>query len=427
MFTQTPVCRPEPQDAYNHFARLSADQQLAVILSFPARLDETRVGLAVAAVLRDQPVLGCRFAYADGVARFAQAERATPLFTRDAEDPVAAALEAAAEPIDYAGEGVFRVDLFRGRDGDVLALRIDHVAADGQGAKQVAELLATAYSSQSWMLNDRPAAAPDRSAQRLLHRFPLAQKVSLLRSLESIRPAWGLPVAGEHPGKRHHGIATVDAESFVALHARAKAAGATVNDVVLAAFYRALFVELQPTEGRPMALNVSFDLRRYLDPADPMPAAANLSGMETARLARVSGERFSGTLTRVVAEMARLKGGQPGVASAVQLEYASRLGFRRVERMSTEPMRRGREHGVSFPFLSNLGVLDPHALAFAGTMPSRALVLPPVGHPPFMMLAPSSYVGELSLAIGYADGETDPAVVERILAGMVAELLAWSV
>jgi NRPS condensation-like uncharacterized protein len=425
VLTQTPACRPQPQDAYNHFARLSADQQLAVVLAFPGKVDETRLSLAVAAVLRDQPVLGCRFTYADGVARFMPTVRATALSTSSVEDPVATALDAAAEPIDYAGEGVFRADLFRGAEADVLVLRIDHVAADGQGAKQVAELLATAYSRQARRLDERPAPAPDRSARRLLHQFPLARKVSLLTSREAIRPAWGLPVAGEHPGKRHHGIATVDADSFAALHARARSVGATVNDVALAAFYRALFAELQPAEGRPMALNVSFDLRRYLDPADPMPAAANLSSVETAMLPRVSGESFTGTLARVVAEMATLKGGQPGVGSAVQLEYASRLGFKRVERMATEPMRRGREHGVSFPFLSNFGVLDAQALTFAGLTPSRALLLPPVGHPPFMMLAPSSYAGELSLAIGYADGETDPALVERILGGMVAELLSW--
>jgi NRPS condensation-like uncharacterized protein len=344
-----------------------------------------------------------------------------------AGDAVAAALDAAAQPLDYTGRGVFRVDLVRGADGDALALRIDHVAADGQGAKQVAQRLAAHYSQPAaTALADGAAPSPDRSARRLLRQFPLTEKVRLLQQRQAIRPSWGLPAAGEQPGRRHHGMAVIGAADFAALRVTARGAGATVNDVLLAAFYRALFAELEPPVGRPMVLNVSFDMRRYLDPADPMPAAANLSSAETALLARVDGEGFADTLARTVAEMARLKTGHPGVGAAVQLEYASRLGYRRVEELTVEPIRRGREHGVSFPFLSNFGVLDEQALRFAGVAPTRAVILPPVGHPPFMMLGPSSYAGELTLAIGYAEGETDPALVERILEGMRAELAGWS-
>jgi NRPS condensation-like uncharacterized protein len=412
---------------FNHFARLSADQQLAVVIELPTRLEEDRLRDAVASLVRQQPVLGCRLSCEKATPRFTQVDSAAALSVSQVHDGWAAALDAAAQPLDFSEGGVLRVGLFQGTNSDALALRIDHAAADGQGAKQIAALLADLYTSAHGAPRDLAGTStPDRSAKRLLHRFSLAEKISLMRSRESIRPAWGFPVAGGDPGRRGHVVSTMTAQDFSAAREKAKGVGATVNDVLLAAFYRALFTELAPTEGQRMAINVSFDMRRYLDADHEMPAASNLSSTETALLARVLDEPFAETLGRAVAVMTRLKTGRPGLSSVVLLEYARILGYRTVERMVVEPMRRGREHGVSFPFLSNFGVLEADRLVFNDAAPKRAVVLPPVGHPPFVMLGPSSYAGELSLAMGYAEGETDPALVERVVDGMVADIVTWS-
>lgn len=391
------VIRPANQDVYNHLARVSADQQLALILSFSGRLDESRLRVAVAALLCEQPVLGCRFHYDGGVARFTPGEPTTRLRVRTATQAGLEAQALAAQPLDYSGDGVFRVDLVRDGRCDVLVVRIDHVAADGQGAKQVVASLAACYRSADQLERPRRVELPDRSAARLLRRFAMGEKLRLLRSRQDVRPAWGLPIAAEGIAARHHEVARVDQEQFSLLRTRAKDARVTVNDLVLAAFYRALFTELSPKVGVPMAINVSVDLRRYLDASDPMPAAANLSGTETAMLPRLAGESFAQTLERTAVEMARLKADRPGLAAAVLLEYASRVGYSRVEKLAVAPMLRGRQHGVSFPFLSNFGVLDPEALCFGDLTPVDAVVLPPVGHPPFMMLSPSSYAGRLNL------------------------------
>lgn len=416
--------RPTPQDVYNHFARLSADQQLAVVLRFDGRLDEERLHDAVDRVLQQQPVLACRFAYEAGRARFEPAGGGAFSVTV-AADPVAAVTDAAARPLDFAGTGVFSVTLVHGDTSDAIAMRVDHVAADGQGAKCIAESLAAAYSSPRGQAECR-GAVPDRSARRLMRRFSVAARIRALRGRDTTRPTWGMPSLGGDPGTRRHALASIAAGGFSAVRASAKRSGATVNDALLAAFYRALFERLTPEEGRPMAVNVSFDMRRYLDASDPMPAAANLSSIETALLPAVAGEPFGRTLERVVEVMADLKRGTPGLGSAVLLEYSRLLGYRRVEQMAVEPMQRGRQHGVSFPFLSNFGVLDDAALAFGDAAPVAAFVLPPVGHPPFVMLGPSTYRSEMTLAVGYAEEESDGDAMRRFLAGMAADLVSWA-
>ena len=67
-------------------------------------------------------------------------------------------------------------------------------------------------------------------------------------------------------------------------------------------------------------------------------------------------------------------------------------------------MERGQRAGRTYPFLSNFGVLDPERLTLGDLTPTRAVVLPVAGHPPFGMLGASSYQGELTLSMGYARG-----------------------
>ena len=126
---------PQPQDVFNHFARMSADQQLGVVLEFPCRLDEGRLKNSVTALCRAQPVLGCRFIYNSGRPRFIPGQNDDSFSIANSPDVHAAAMDAAAQPLDYSDTGVFHVGLIRGPASDAIAMRIDHTAADGQGAK----------------------------------------------------------------------------------------------------------------------------------------------------------------------------------------------------------------------------------------------------------------------------------------------------
>jgi NRPS condensation-like uncharacterized protein len=302
---------------------------------------------------------------------------------------------------------------------------VDHAAADGQGAKRIVSRLAKRYSEDvDAACDDASAASPNRSGVRLLRRFSVGTLYHELRNATPPRPTWGIPRRGDDPGRRRFEIRTVDAERFSALRAWAKQRGATVNDVALTAWYRALFAELQPAEGVPMAINVSFDMRRYLEDGCEIPAAMNLSSTETAMLALVDGEPFETTLSRVVRETARLKEGRPGLGQAVKLELAGHLlSLKRLEGTVVEPMRRGRRAGLSYPFLSNFGVIAEEDVTFGEARTTRALMLGPAGHAPFLMLGVSSYRGELSLAIGYCDGEMSGEAIGRIADSAAADLL----
>jgi NRPS condensation-like uncharacterized protein len=417
--TAIDVPRLQPQDLFNELARYSADQQVAVVLGFEGRLDEGELVESVDELLRLEPVLGCRVARDARHVRFqpAPGDRA-PMRTIAVAEAWPAALEAASEPLAPYEGPLLGVTLVRGDDCDALVLRVDHAAADGQGAKRVAYELARVYSQVPSGSVAGASERPNRGAGRLLRRFSPLALVRELRSYRPPRPTWGVPGAGGEPGRRRHEIRTLSAPRLEAARARARARvdGATVNDLALAAFYRAMFETLKTPADAPMAVNVSFDLRRYLDPAEPLPAAMNLSSTETVLLAGRAGEDAGATLERVTALTRALKAGRSGLAAAVTLELAGRLSsLASLERRVVEPMRRGRAAGISYPFLSNFGVLESGRLAFGEAVPTRALMLGPAGHPPFTMLGVSSYGGELALAIGYCEGETDASFMSDLL------------
>jgi NRPS condensation-like uncharacterized protein len=254
----------------------------------------------------------------------------------------------------------------------------------------------------------------------VLRGFGPLKLLRALRSADAGRPTWGAPSGGE-PGGRVFELRRLAPEPFAALRAYGKRQGATVNDLVVSAVYRALFDALDAPADRPMLLNVSFDLRRYL--AAPLSAAAaNMSSVETLAIARVPGEPFDATLRRVSARLDELKQGTPGLRGAVLLEVVGRLGYGATFRAAGEPMLRGRDHGVSFPFVSNFGVLDPQRLRFGDLVPADVVVLPPASLPPFVMVGVSTWADRLTLAVGFPPDAMPREFVARVLDSAIADL-----
>lgn len=112
-----------------------------------------------------------------------------------------------------------------------------------------------------------------------------------------------------------------------------------------------------------------------------------------------------------------------GLGSVLLLETLYRVrGFHGTGRGVIEEMRRGQQAGRSYPFLSNFGVLSDERLRFGSLTPERAVMLPVAAHPPFAMLGVSGYGGELTLSLGFAEGEVAPSVPLALLGAIDADL-----
>ena len=92
---------------------------------------------------------------------------------------------------------------------------------------------------------------------------------------------------------------------------------ATLNDMVVAAIFRALIIEEKWDQQSHLRLNTSVDLRRWYLSGEQDEAIANLSAMEVLSLKDDIGDSFLTTLERVVACMESRKSSYIGLSDLI--------------------------------------------------------------------------------------------------------------
>jgi NRPS condensation-like uncharacterized protein len=211
-------------------------------------------------------------------------------------------------------------------------------------------------------------------------------------------------------------------ERTAAILAYAGRKGVWLNDVLLAAYFRALTRLFGPGEAVPAipALTVPVDLRKYLPP-DKRPRIANFSASFTMALEDGVGDSFEDTLRRVSAAASETKRGLPGLDQAAALSrVADRIPFRIIEYRLA--------HGkvpipLPPPWFIALGVLRPESFAFGPVRAERAYVLPSIGRAGgVFQLSASCFASNLTLAVCFSGEEANLAVVRRFLELLLDEL-----
>jgi NRPS condensation-like uncharacterized protein len=97
--------------------------------------------------------------------------------------------------------------------------------------------------------------------------------------------------------------------------------------------------------------------------------------------------------------MNKLKKDHPGLENAAGLKYLFSQGFVGMEKYMAESAEMGRKYNVTFPLLSNFGVID--AYSFGELEMVKGRITSPIMYPPGFMLGASTFKGEMTLSIGY--------------------------
>jgi NRPS condensation-like uncharacterized protein len=435
----TPAPSPIPSrfpavvgDQASYVLREVADQQVRMVLSFSGRLDEERLARAVRLTLDAEPVLGCRFV-----------ERAFKPFWQRRDDldevglgsvekagtagsktePSPLVLDFLTAPSDPGTDPLVQYRLVRGR-ADTLCLRLDHAVGDAAGLKDYAYLLATTYRrlGANHGFIPAPNVNANRGLRRILKQYSLASQRAAMRRSSAPRARWFYPWKGDDRGGRRFAVRTLSVDRLTAARALGIARRATVNDVLLTAYHRALSALTDQPAGVPLAVQVPVDLRHYL-PQERAGTVCNLSAMMYPAVPTYPSESFDDTLAAVVAETGRLKQGDVAVGVAAGLAVLFGAGFAVGRRALTRMFALPRS-GFANPILSNTGIIDADRLAFDGVAVKHAYVATPVEYPPGVLLGVSSFAGTLTLSLGYCEASCPRADIERLLDLIVAELPA---
>lgn len=420
-------------DFGNYVARYGIGNfQIQVIMKLDGRIDFDKLSRAVRLSVDAEPVLGCRFVEDDppywkrrediDKTEFCSMEETT-----NVEDTVQQFLESR---LDMDHDPMVKVKLIRSQEYDTIGIKLNHTCSDGAGTKEYLHLLAHIYSCidcENGEYVPKPSVRSREDHERILNTLGI-ENLELDNSVvESPRTVWPFPwKSGGCKNVTPLVICRLPAGQLDILSRYAKERGATINDLILAAMYRAMFKLSRPPYGIPMDIGLTVDLRRYL-PDNKAQAIRNLSGGIILRILRIHGESFEGTLSRVVDLMNRKKNANPGYQGASTAERAEILifhqflAFSRFVSKSSEIL--SQISTFCSPGLSNLGLISKSLIKFGEHEVTDAYVIPPVIRAPGLLIIASSYNGILTLATGYYKGSIDRKFLEKLLNKMKSELM----
>ena len=385
------------------------DNTLRFILEYPVPLKCEWLQAAVCAVVGQAEVLHAAFVPGRWGARWeCRSFTASDCFDCiHAEDARQTALERALEPIAPDGPVQLHCTLVQDARRCLIVMRISHLVADGTDGKYLLRKLCQAYEMQR---TDGHCAAlriknGSRAAEQVYMHLGWKDRLRLLND-----PRTGFssrfPMPTEEPGEPMVLYRHLPAHVMDIARQRAREAGATVNDLLLAACYHA-YAQLEGVDPHaPMAISAMMDLRRHL-PQGQSPGLCNLTGPLLQALPEGIGADFADTLTALAAQTHRAKEDRlAGLYGMPLIHGATKLLPLPLLMSAASRIYRSLSLG-----LTNIGMIDGHSLCMEGVNPVKGYFGGPIKRKPGVQISVASFDGECALCIwGYAAAGDIPAL-----------------
>ena len=412
------VIRAETWDVMQFFFSEFNDHQIHCVIRPGNRIDENRLMQACRLLSEEFPLLLSRFAVRHGVPRWESTQLSPDSMVSivSADDPEAVTDRLICRRNDESSGPQLHVFLVRGAARDVLCFVINHMLCDAAGLKELLYRLCDIYSRLKTKPNLYPAPkALPRDARQVLsalgrrRRFRLFfHRYSLSRHDDSIV----FPLAGDRNAP-FLAVHTIPEQRFLAAKKFAAAYGATVNDLILTAYLRAL-QKILP--GKSTSIQCIVDLRKYL----PDPHAkrfCNLTSNLACDIGPDIGSGFAETLLRVKAVMDEEKQRDNCLHLVSLLEFTFRV--------IPYPLLKGavlKAYRNPPLAMSNIGILDRRRLMFDGVPAQSAFMSGSIKYSPYFQLAVSTYRNEVTLSTAFHGTPEDRTAIERFLCMVEEEL-----
>ncbi len=416
-------------DIYNYIARYgAANYQIQAVMRLNGKLDPAKLKKAVRLSLDAEPVFGCRLVendppYWKRLPNIDDIDFCTFEKTYSVDDAIQRFLET---PLDMDKDPMIKLRLISSPSYDTLCLKINHSCCDGTGTKEYIQLLSSIYSvidQDKGSYKPKPRLRTRRDQDRLFDALGIKEPGAAWDpSLEGPKNLWEFPWKQGKPGTVRVAACKLPNGYINVMSKYAKARGATVNDLILAGLYRAMFKMSRPEENVPMDISMTVDLRRYL-PDQKTDAIRNFSGGFDTQLSCADNEPFERTLSRVALMMKEIKKGRPGLQSAVGLERVEKGSFFEIlSYYQTEAQNISYSDKCS-PVLSNLGLLSKDLIKFGKTAVTNAYIVPPAVSAPGILICVGTYNGVLTFTISYFEAQARGDDVNRLLNLIKNELM----
>jgi len=390
------------------------------------QLDLQKLGLAMRYLLLQNPLLACELRIERGVPRW----RHRPERARQAAPQLISTLMPEELMNDYpgtlvAGKGhTFEVRVFRNDQRDALGITVDHTAADAAGCLEIVAQLGRLYTQmqdgERFVIGE--AHKRPRSLDSVRAQLGRMQCLLSMANPGVFRARWQFPAGTTGTVRKPvYLFRHFDARCRGGLRAMSRMHNATVNDLLLAAMFRALLETLPAGQARHLPVQFTADLRRYL-PARQRGRIANLSGSGCVWLDAHRAGSFKTLAEQTHRAMQRAKERRAGTGSSFWLELLFAINLKGAGRILQRAFDASRSSGRANPLLTNFGMIDESRLTFGSLKPQHACITAPNLLAPGLVVGASSFRDRLTLSTGFDANTADPQWVGRVLDRMISSL-----
>lgn len=398
------------------------DNTIRFALQYPCILSEERLQKAVRAVIGCVPILHSSFVQDQGSLYwqihsdwqtadfFAAADTDRPLMEEAARIMV--------QPIPPSAKTQLHCTLLCSQRQSALIFRCSHLCADGMDSRYLLLKIAEAYCLAS--ADGNAGAVQVKNGSR--SSFQVFRSLGIRRLLKAVKPSLSgirlqFPYPGQEAGHARMESVCIDARTANAAHRRAKEYGATMNDLLLTAFYHALAGLPGMTPETPFCITCMMDLRQHCKEKDSA-GLCNLTGSLPTALPHGLCGSFEETLKEIAAQTQREKQSSVAGLAGTPLLYTftAILPFRTLERLSS------KLYGNMAIGLTNLGILPQDLLLLDNTAPLHVLFAGPVKKKNGMQISAIGLHGEIVLCCAGEYDDEDAVFVRHLLNEIACEL-----
>lgn len=414
-------------ERFQYLTHSGNDTTIRFVLNYPGIIDPDVMREAVKALVESVDILHSTF-FTDAHAAYWKVNKDVEEhnyfhYIRTEGDPAVTAESLSLLPVYPEDKVQLRCELVQSNEASALVLLISHLCVDGGDGKYLLNKLVEAYNL---ILTTGSA---DGLEVKNGSRAP--EKVYETKELKDLKDMMKLPFGGkttssypfptEGNGMCRMAQTTIPRETMSAARKKAKEAGASANDLLLAACYQvyASFPEVAP--GSPVGISSMMDLRRHCKDGDS-EGLANMSGGMGTGFENGVPEDFTETLTEIAKQTTAVKEDPLAGMSGLPILHTIARGIP----VWMQLVIASKVYGAMPVGLTNLGNLNCRSFALGDLIPTGGVFGGPLKKKSGMQISIISFDGECVLVCYGRYTAEDEAHIQNTLDAMVRQIGAYA-
>ena len=402
------------------------DNTIRFVLNYPGLVDPDVLRKAAKAVIESVDVLHGTF-FSDGTMAYWHmndnvGETNYFHYIETDGDPAKTAASLSLLPVYPEDKVQMHVALVQSEEKSCIVIRQSHLVVDGGDGKYLIGKLVEAYNQILATGNADALEVKDgsRAPEKVYEKLGMSDMKELMSNpLSSVETAYPYPTT--ETGMARVTSKVISAQTMSAARKKAKAMGATANDLLITAFYHAYAAMDGMDASAPMSVSSMMDLRRHCVDGDS-EGLCNMSGALPTTLENGCTGSFEETLEEITKQTASAKENPNAGLEGMPIMH----GLTRTMPIWLLQMAVGKIYGKLSLGLTNLGNLKCADYALGELVPNGGLFGGPLKKKPGMQVSVMSFDGECVMAVVGVYTKEDAALLQSTLDRMEQEISAYA-